>query len=150
MNNKRGKVTAFAAIAFVIVFLFIIGVIKENSAVDTLPVIGTVYYGEDYENGITAKAAQSETAKNDSSSADSGKTNAGSTKTELTSEKALQVNINTADKETLMELPGVGEVTADRIIEYREKTPFLSPEDLFNIKGIGEVKLEKILPFITV
>ena len=46
-------------------------------------------------------------------------------------------------------LPGVGEVIAQRIIEEREQNgPFYYPEDLMNVKGIGEKTLEKLLPHI--
>jgi competence protein ComEA len=61
------------------------------------------------------------------------------------------VNINAADSETLQTLPGIGPVMADRIIEYRdEHGPFPTVEDLINVKGIGEVTLEKLRPLVTV
>ena len=54
-----------------------------------------------------------------------------------------KVNINTATREQLMSLKGIGESYADRIIEYREKNgPLQTPEDLLKIKGIGEKTLE--------
>ncbi len=62
-----------------------------------------------------------------------------------------KMNINTASVEELTELPGVGKVVAERIVSYREANgPFKSPEDLIKVKGIGQRKLEKILPLITV
>lgn len=61
----------------------------------------------------------------------------------------LKININNADREELETLPGIGPVLAERIITYRKESgPFISPEELVNVKGIGEKKLEKILPFI--
>jgi competence protein ComEA len=54
------------------------------------------------------------------------------------------VNINAAGKEELMELPGVGEKTAEAIIEMRAHVPFRKPEDLMNVKGIGEKKFAKM------
>lgn len=55
----------------------------------------------------------------------------------------VKVNINTATKDQLMTLKGVGEAYADRIIEYRDKNgPFQTPEDLLKVKGIGEKTLE--------
>jgi competence ComEA-like helix-hairpin-helix protein len=60
------------------------------------------------------------------------------------------VNINTADRATLMQLPEVGEKTAIAIMVYREHLPFRKPEDVMNIKGIGEKKFEKMRQFIVV
>lgn len=65
-------------------------------------------------------------------------------------EKAL-ININTATKAELVSLEGIGEVLADRIIEYRETNgPFQSTQDLLKVHGIGEGKLAAILDKITV
>ena len=59
------------------------------------------------------------------------------------------VAVNSADAEELDTLPGVGEVIARRIMEEREENgPFYYPEDLMNVKGIGEKTLEKLLPHI--
>jgi competence protein ComEA len=61
------------------------------------------------------------------------------------------ININTALAADLMLLPGIGEVMAERIIEYREENGrFKKTEDLKKIKGIGEKKFEKIKNYITV
>ena len=54
------------------------------------------------------------------------------------------VNINTATIEELSALDGIGEKYAQRIIEYREQNgEFKSPEDILNVKGIGEKTFEK-------
>lgn len=69
---------------------------------------------------------------------------------EPTSPEGL-INVNTADQQTLMLLPGVGEVLSQRIIAYRNKNgPFGSLRDLLNVSGIGEQKLEAIIPLATV
>lgn len=59
------------------------------------------------------------------------------------------VNINTAGKEELTILPGIGDVLAERIVEYRRNYGNIKDvEDLLNIKGIGKKKLENIENFI--
>lgn len=62
-----------------------------------------------------------------------------------------KVNINTASKEALMQLDGVGNVTAEKIVEYREANgPFEAPEDIMDVKGIGSSTYEKNKDRITV
>ena len=60
------------------------------------------------------------------------------------------ININTAGREELMTLPGIGQSTADAIIAYREDTPFTSTEDLMNVSGIGESKYDRIKDLVCV
>lgn len=63
----------------------------------------------------------------------------------ITSPDDGKVNINTADKTTLGTLPGVGEVTSQKIIDYREKNgPFKAIEDIKKISGIGDKKFEQL------
>lgn len=66
-------------------------------------------------------------------------------------EGQLRININTAKKEELLQLKGVGESTADAIISYRNEVGlFQCIEDLMNVKGIGPAKFEKIKDEITI
>lgn len=59
------------------------------------------------------------------------------------------ININTATSQQLQSLDGIGEAYAQRIIEYREANGvFDSIDELVNVKGIGEKRLENIRPFI--
>lgn len=61
------------------------------------------------------------------------------------------ININTASREELMTLPGIGETKADSIISYRnENGRFNSIEDIMKISGIKEGAFEKIKSYITV
>ena len=61
-----------------------------------------------------------------------------------------KINLNTATIEQLMELRGVGEKTAAKIVEYRNKKQFNSVEELANVKGVGEKTLAKIRDQLTV
>lgn len=60
------------------------------------------------------------------------------------------VNINTASITELDSLPGVGEVTAQRIVEYRQQHSFTRIEDIMQVKGIGEAKFNKMKDRLTV
>ena len=89
----------------------------------------------------------SETVRDGTASADTSVTSTQSD----TSYSDGKVNINTASKEELIGLNGIGEVLADRIIEYREANGgYKDVRELTNVKGIGEKLLEKLLPYVTV
>ncbi|WP_297791172.1 ComEA family DNA-binding protein [uncultured Marinobacter sp.] len=61
------------------------------------------------------------------------------------------ININTADIETLASLNGIGQSKAEAIVTYREANgPFQAPQDLANVKGIGERTIEKNADSLTV
>ena len=57
--------------------------------------------------------------------------------------------INCGDISELCVFPGIGEATASLVIEERNLNgPFIYPEDILSVKGIGEKKLDKIRPFL--
>ena len=62
-----------------------------------------------------------------------------------------KIDINRADPWLLEALPGIGEVLAQSIVDYRsENGPFKRIEDLLKVSGIGEATFEKIRDYITV
>lgn len=62
----------------------------------------------------------------------------------------IMVNINTASEDELKSLPGIGDVTARAIVDYRKDTPFDSTEDIKNVTGIGDAKYNRIKDYICV
>lgn len=72
-------------------------------------------------------------------------------KEELLAKFEKKININLAYTTDLQRLPGIGKVTADRIIEYREQNNgFSKIEDLMKVRGIGAKKFGKIKDLISV
>ena len=67
------------------------------------------------------------------------------------SRQIYKIDLNSADKDTLMSVSGVGEKLADRIIEYRRSgCSFQHSEDLKNIKGVTEARFERIKDYFIV
>ena len=61
------------------------------------------------------------------------------------------ININLASAAELETLPGIGEVKAQAIVDYRVLNgPFTSVEELLEVKGIGPVTLDKVRDLITI
>ncbi|SRR6266851_2868442 len=61
------------------------------------------------------------------------------------------ININTATSEELQQVPGIGPVTADKILQMRKSYgAFKSVDDLLAIKGLGKKRLEKMRKYLTV
>jgi len=62
-----------------------------------------------------------------------------------------KINLNTASAEQLSALPGVGPKLAARIVEHRQKEgSFKTPQELMNVKGIGEKNFQKLQSYLTV
>ena len=68
-----------------------------------------------------------------------------------TSEAPLSVNLNTASLEELVELPGIGETLAGRIVAYRkENGPFIRIDQIMAVSGIGPGTYEKLRGYVRV
>jgi competence protein ComEA len=63
---------------------------------------------------------------------------------------AKPININAASVTELMQLPKVGQKTAERIVSFRKQHGnFKRIEEIMNVKGIGEKSFSKLKPFLT-
>jgi competence protein ComEA len=60
------------------------------------------------------------------------------------------LDLNTATVEQLDTLPGVGEVTAGRIVAYRSAHPFTTVDELLEVPGIGQRRFEQLKDLVTV
>jgi competence protein ComEA len=60
------------------------------------------------------------------------------------------LDLNTATVEQLDTLPGVGEVTAGRIVAYRSAHPFTTVEELLEVPGIGQRRFDQLKDLVTV
>ena len=66
------------------------------------------------------------------------------------SRATTKININSATEQELIELPGIGEATAKKIISYRQENgKFKNIEELKNVPGIGNSKFENIKELIS-
>ena len=71
--------------------------------------------------------------------------------TNIENNKSKKININKSNLNELTSIPGVGESTAQKIIDYRnENGKFSSIEDLKKVSGIGDKKFEKIKEYVDI
>ncbi|MCU0373148.1 MAG: helix-hairpin-helix domain-containing protein [Ignavibacteria bacterium] len=156
-THNESKVIIFSAVLLLsgLLINFISGKQAEFKAPESFnsDVKFRGYYNSRTSSGINIITTEAEeTIIKNEIAADSLKTESKKKKTSKEDKLAgIQININTASKEQLIMLPGVGESTADKIIMYRENhNGFRKIEDIMKIKGIGKKKFEKLKPYIKV
>ena len=144
-NRQFGFTATESKVVLFLVAAFVVGLGIKVVRSSIQPVPSFDYSASDSEfDARSARIEQPDSAVDDRSvaSADSF---------QITSSVHRVVNINTATKDELVGLPGIGEAMAARIVKYREQHgSFKSVDDLSHVKGIGRKKLEKIIPVITV
>ena len=132
------------------IVLFLVGTFLVGAALKFFNVSGKSIQQYDY------SAVDSEFAARASLSnlPDSGVQNVASDSTRSGSRDQSEnhlLNLNTATKDQLINLPGIGEAMAERIILFREEHGgFRKLDDLLKIKGIGAKKFERVAPLLSI
>jgi competence protein ComEA len=132
MKDKKKRIAVAAVIFFGIAYIVIFNLLYDEKAI-TDNKTNVVYGGSE-----VIIADETEIAFN---------------LTEATShpETVYIININTADKAELITLDGIGEVTAQAIIDHRNVNGnFTETEQIMDVKGIGPAKFEAIKEYITI
>lgn len=138
-RTDKWKLFAAAAMCILIAAVSVTGGLLLEKRQRNVPAVEIIEVGTTASSSnISQTGERSETAeKLEESSIESGSS-------------GVLVNINTAAASELEGLKGIGEKTAQAIIEYREQTPFEKIEDIKNVKGIGDKKFEDIKDSICV
>ena len=121
------------------------GGFKKSAARSAINLAKVLSDGEQVVVPSKRQAASYNNKNNSSGNAGSGGDNAS-----IKSGSAGLVNINTASREELMSLPGIGESKADAVIEYRMSDSFKNIVDIKNVTGIKDGVFNQIKDQITV
>ncbi len=156
-NEAASEINEEAALSDELMYVYICGEVVEPG-VYPLPPGSRIYELVEAAGGLTESAAPESVNLaqeltdgqmiNIPAEGEIQDTSAAGTETGTDGDK---ININTASKELLMSLNGIGETKAESILSYREQNgPFDSLEDLMQVDGIGQGTFSKIKDKITI
>ena len=153
---KKNFIKAFAAISTIIAIVLAISlydseklaepIIGYSEAVTQIPLDSM--WNETEEQPPTAVTSLSD-IKSKTQESETSISKASETTVKIDKSTEL-ININTATAEELKQLKGIGDVIAERIVEYAQTVGFNTIEDIKNVKGIGDKKFDVIKDKITV
>ena len=160
MNTNNYRRMMFLPVLIIVAEMYIIGysgLDKNNDVYETVE-DGVLYTTGELDSTVYDEpAAEMENADNatqtaaESAAAATPAENTAESVAPAAAENTEKININTADAETLMKLPGIGEKMSERIIETRNRMGgYKAIKDILNVEGIGEKKFQKIKELITV
>lgn len=160
MNTNNYRRMMFLPVLIIVAEMYIIGysgLDKNNDVYETVE-DGVLYTTGELDSTVYDEP-MAETENADNATQTAAESAAAATPAENTAESVApaaaenteKININTADAETLMKLPGIGEKMSERIIETRNRMGgYKAIKDILNVEGIGEKKFQKIKELITV
>ncbi|MFN3135075.1 MAG: ComEA family DNA-binding protein [Candidatus Kryptonium sp.] len=147
INDTIGLTKSESIVFWFLIIAFAFGIIVKLVYGDVVKVGASKYDYSVFDKEFEKRSAEIE--KFVSIRSDTLPESSGERSAEL-SVSSFKVNINTATKEELMKIPGVGSKTAEQIIKHRETYgKFERIEDIMNVKGIGQKKFEKMKNYLT-
>ena len=155
LSRKIGFTSTEIRVLLFLAFIFLVGLIYKNYFQDKPDIeYKTFDYSKEdssfnyHKNKIMDELSEEKTSKNKAEVLQLTEPNYSKTDSKPVL-KEKSINLNSAGIEELEKLPGIGSKTAEKIIAYREMIEgFKSLDDLLEVKGIGQVKLNKIKKFL--